>query len=99
MTIDQYKEKVRELVIEFKNNKKQLAKEFALANNPYKVGDIFTDHIGSVKVEKISVYLSLDIPSCVYEGLVVKSDGTPAKKLGKRSAFQVNEKKLAAKSV
>lgn len=79
------KEAERQKVIEIKR--------YCDANNPYKVGDVFTDHIGSVKIEKIKHYISYSNPCCVYFGLELKKDGNPRNDLRKRDAYQCNEKK------
>ena len=53
MTKELLDAKLSQLEKEYDLNKKVLMRRFCDANNPYKVGDIFTDHIGSIKIEKI----------------------------------------------
>lgn len=65
---------------------------FCKENNPYKIGDVFTDHIGSVKIDKIGYFISERDPCCIYYGLELKKDGTPRKDLSRRGAYQSNEK-------
>lgn len=91
MYIEDYKSRLRQLAIDYEKAKQNLAREYALANNPYKVGDIFTDHIGSIAIERIGVYLSSDAPHCVYNGLELKKDGTSTKRGNKRDAHQSND--------
>ncbi len=95
MTPDEYKKELESLEFEFTRKKKMLAKVYALANNQYKVGDIFTDHLGSIKIESIGIHMGMldSLPSCYYYGLELKKDGTPTKKENKRQAYQTNERK------
>ena len=84
--------RINQLQQAFDLNKKQLRQQYCDANNHYKVGDKFTDHIGTIVVEKIR-YSYGDNPSCVYFGVGLKKDGTPRKhNNNKRNAWQINEK-------
>lgn len=53
MTLPELKEKIKLVESEAKAKKDELVKQFCIANNPYKVGDIFEDHIGKIRIEKI----------------------------------------------
>lgn len=75
--------------LEYNLEKKKAINKYCDANNPYKVGDIFTDHIGSIKIEKIMYDYSLSL-CCVYFGSELKKDGTPRKDGNKRNAWQTN---------
>jgi hypothetical protein len=92
MTLQEYKKKLEEIKKAYEFSKINLIKEYAFTNNPYKEGDVFTDHIGSIRVEQIQVTVHNETPSCIYTGLVLKADGKPTKKMEKRSAYQINEK-------
>lgn len=92
MKLSEYNKRVIEIEDEAINKKKLLAIEYAIANNPVKVGDIFTDNIGSIKVEKTSVAIIHKVPSCIYTGIELKKDGTPIKSGKRREAYQVNAK-------
>lgn len=94
MDFNQYKKRLEELETKFKIDKKNLLMEFVNHNNPHKIGDIVTDHIGSVQIKKIKYsYGSFgQSPCAVYEGLELKKDLTPAKKLTTRYVFQSNLK-------
>jgi len=70
--------------------KKQVMQEYCNANNPYKVGDKFTDHVGTIIVESIR-YSYGSNPCCVYFGIELKKDGTPRKDNNKRQAWQSND--------
>lgn len=91
--------KLSQLEQEYSLNKKKLIREFCDANNPYKVGDIFTDHIGSIRIEKIKYSFSLyrEKPCCVYYGVELKKDLTPKKIQTNREAWQSNDIKNESK--
>lgn len=90
MMPEEYKYRMEVLAAEFEAKKRALVKECALSNNQYNVGDIVTDHIGSVKVEKIMTTTSNDKPTCVYYGIELKKDMTPKKNDPRRQAWQNN---------
>lgn len=92
MNIEEYNTKLKEIGVEYQNKKRELAILFAKSNNPYKAGDVVTDHIGSVLVETIGVDggFNSSRPCCTYTGLVLKKDGTPTKKGEKRTVYQSN---------
>jgi hypothetical protein len=94
MTQEEYNSKLNELEVEFRNKKRLLIKECALSNNPYKVGDIVKDSIGSLKIEKITVELSYlsSLPECVYWGVELKVDLNPMKRQTGRCVYQNNIK-------
>ena len=94
MTQQEYKLELDRIDREYNSRKNNLYTEYALSNNPYKVGDIISDHIGSVKVESVSVYLDIDrLPMCVYTGTTLRKDLTPSKKNEKRKVYQGNIEK------
>lgn len=93
MTYNEYKLKLSELQTEFENKKKELAKEYAFANNSIKVGDIIKDSVGSIKVEKIRYttgLISSNTPECVYDGIELTKQGTPSKRQQHTRIFQSN---------
>ena len=91
MTIQEYKEKQKELKAEYVKKGQDLDIEFAKANNPHKVGDIVTDHIGSIEVERISYGYSFDsMPCVIYIGTELKKDGTKKKNDSVRSVYSTN---------
>ena len=91
MNKDTLTQKLIELEQEFELKKKQLLFQYCNANNPYNVGDKFTDHISTIIIEKIK-YSFGDNPCCVYFGAELKKDGTPRKDNNKRQAWQINDK-------
>lgn len=83
MTITQYNEKLKTITEEFNKAKLIILKDFALSNNPHKIDDKITDHIGSIIIEKIQVTNTFyeNRPSeCVYIGPELKKDGSVKKK-------------------
>lgn len=85
MTEEEYKQKLVELEIEYKNKKDALGLEFAMANNPYKVGDILQDHYQIIRVEKIEwilMYGTSSTPECIYYGTQLTAKLKPKKSQG-----------------
>ena len=94
MDIAEYKDKVKTLEDKLEWDKTELMKQFVRENNPYKVGDIVTDHIGSVKIEKLGYSWGFNSNPCAtYFGIEINKDGTPNKKGKTRTAFQSNLEK------
>ncbi len=93
MKYEELQQRIKEINKEVELKVNNEIKAYCNANNPYKVGDIFTDHIGSIKIEKIGYVLNLGRykPYCIYSGLELKKDGTPKKGDKKRVAHQINE--------
>jgi hypothetical protein len=97
MTFEEYENK-SELIIQKANAEElKLMQEYCLSNNPYNIGDIFTDHWGSIKIVSISCKYTLDKPCCVYTGIILKKDCTPAKNNKKREAYQCHDAKINIK--
>ena len=93
MTKEFFNERMKEIKAKFELEKDHLYINFANANNPYKVGDIVTDHTGSIKIEKIKTYFDgYTEPCCVYTGVEYTKKGEPNKKGNKRSVYQRNIK-------
>lgn len=90
MTKQDLKEALATTYYQYELNKKNLYKKYALANNPYKTGDIITDHIGSVKIETIGVYVTNGEAECTYSGIQLNKDGNPAKQQKHTQIYQSN---------
>lgn len=83
MTTEEYRQKLEELEIEYKNKKDALGREFAMSNNPYKVGNILQDHYQIIQVEKIKwiwMYGTSSTPECVYYGTQLTAKLEPKKR-------------------
>lgn len=90
----EYKNALDAIQKKFENKRYAIMREYALTNNPYKIGDVFQDHTGKIKIEKIKVYYQYfpNLPLCYYEGIIINKDGSFSKKKeNKRSAFLSNE--------
>jgi hypothetical protein len=97
MELQDLEMKIRELEQEFEQKKRNTIKEYCDVNNPYKIGDKFTDHIGTILIESIHYKHDIGIfgpPCCVYIGAELKKDGTPKKNGNKRKAWQSNDVNL-----
>ena len=90
MTKETLDKQLAQLLADYEQQKKELIKAYCIANNPYKVGDVFTDRIGSIKIEKINYSIRM---CCVYFGPELKKNGTPKLSGAKRFAYQSNEVK------
>ena len=65
-----------------------LLKRYCDENGSYKVGDVFKDHKGKIRIEEIHYYLLEEMRAChVYKGVKLNKDGTVAKGGKKRFAF------------
>ena len=93
MEYSEYKDKLSDLKAKHHNEKVALAREYAYSNNPYKVGDTVTDHIGSIRVDRIRVDIT-DNPCCIYYGIELTKKGVPYKSGSTRGVYQMNIKKL-----
>lgn len=82
MTIEEYRQKLKEFEIEYKNKKDVLCKEFAMSNNFYKVGDILQDIYQIIRVEKIkwTFVFPSNTPECVYYGTQLSAKLEPKKR-------------------
>lgn len=90
MNKQELKHKLNELQQEYGLKQKEVMKQFCDANNPYIVGDKFTDHIGTIVIEKISYsYTVTGTPSCIYFGTELKNND-------KRNAWQSNDVSVSA---
>lgn len=92
MTLEQLNEQINAIREEAETKIKSVQKDYALANNPYKINDFFTDHVGTIKIEKIELgFSAIRIPCCVYYGTIINKNGRPNKKGDRRYAYQSNE--------
>lgn len=69
----------------------ELRSEYALSNNPYKVGDIIEDSTDRIKIKWIEIVSNTDfenIPQCVYYGTFLDKNNEPEKTQKKRGLEQ-----------
>jgi hypothetical protein len=95
MTKDEYAKEKERLANAHYNSVRELNKEYAFSNSRYKIGDIFRDHMGRIRIEEIRVGFSFTsgTPSCLFWGVETKVNGDPYKSGSKREAWQSNEVK------
>jgi hypothetical protein len=94
MTEEQFVEKMLEIDKKAKDAKNKLHEEYAMANSPYKIGDIIFDHMWCIKIETINFacqYMEI-YPECVYNGWRYTKKGIPAKVKARCSVWQSNVK-------
>jgi hypothetical protein len=92
MTYEQLKDRIKAINKEVELKVDNEIRAYCDANNPYKAGDVFTDHIGSIKVKEIGyALLTGNKPYCIYSGIELKKDGTPKSGDKKRVAYQIND--------
>lgn len=94
MTKEELDQKLRSIELEAVNAKNKAVHDYCMAHNTVKVGDIFTDHIGSIRVERITIAASFSLGQfcCVYHGPELTKSLKPKKKTKHRGAYQCNAK-------
>lgn len=90
MTFDEYNKKLEVLNADHQENKRVLARMYAIDNNVVKLDDIVVDHFQSIRVESIKQAVYEKPPCCVYFGPVLKKDGWPRKDGAVGTMFQCN---------
>jgi hypothetical protein len=89
MTNVEYLLKVDTIRREASREVQRLGREYALANNPIRVGDVVQDHKGLIVVAEIGVFYA-DVPYCLYTGERVTQKGAPFIRGGERTVHQCN---------
>ena len=71
---------------------KKLNREYAYSNTNVKVGDIISDHNGTIKVDDIGWAFSYmeTLPGCLYSGIRLKKDLTPYKSKERETIYHGN---------
>jgi len=91
MTKEEYDLAKKELEKQFEEKKKQLAINYATSNNPYKQGDVITDHFHTIRIDRWkTTYGSFGYPSLVYYGTVLNKDGKESKNQKENYVYQEN---------
>ena len=89
MTKQELEDEIKVLTATYENAVRRLKKDYIISNNPYKIGDIISDNISTIKIEKISLHFN---GLCMaYEGVIVLKNGAIGKKIG--IIYQSNIKK------
>ncbi len=79
MTKKELSEKMMELQREYNEKQSVLREQYAIENNPVKVGDVVTDHYHTIRVEKMCIYGYL-VPFMKYHGTELTKQGEPKKR-------------------
>lgn len=91
MTKDEFNLALNEASEAYKKRKREIYREYAFSNNPYKVGDKITDHAATIEIKGFKVYVGYDgIPECVYNGIQFNKDGKVNKKQDHNTIHQSN---------
>jgi len=92
MEYEELKSRIENLKDIFDTRVRSLEYDFAMANNPHSVGDIIKDHIGIIKIERIThgKVFSSDILCAIYYGSELRNDLQPKKNGAKRIVWQTN---------
>lgn len=95
MTEEELTQRLKNIEEDYKKARQTAMHEFAHGNNTCKVGDVFTDHEGSIKVKKLSLYFPFGkkFPKIKFEGVILNKNKTPNKLGRERVAYQENEAK------
>ena len=99
MTKQEFDNRLNFIGNRYDKEKEQLYIDYAIANNPCKVGDIIEDHIGKGKIIKQRVTRNYNDrrSSMFYECIELKKDGMPKKKETLRTFYQCNLKSINGK--
>jgi hypothetical protein len=90
MKQDDLKIELARLQLQYEIDRKEVYRKFAYANNPYKIGDVISDHHTTIEIKKIGVYISYGESSCIYTGTQLNKDGKPNKKQDATTIYQIN---------
>lgn len=92
MTAEEYNQTIKDIEKTAEEAKKKVVIHYALSNNSVKEGDIVTDHKCTIRVDKVSVSRgrSYELPQCVYDGVILKKDGSDNVKGKRDTVYQSN---------
>lgn len=92
MTKDELKKNLKDAEDIYAIAKRKIYREYAFSNNHYKIGDIISDHIRTIRIEKINYSIRWEESECVYVGILLDKKGNPAKKQIENTIYQSNIK-------
>ena len=85
-------EKLNAIEAEYLKKKKAIQIEYAISNNPYKIGDVISDHYKTIIIKSWKFWISSSVPCLVYYGTRLTKAGTPAKNQEENAIYQMNIK-------
>ena len=86
MTQEEFIEKIKDIKKRCQDEINSLGVEYMKGNNPYKVGDVITVGVETIRIGRAQtvlrtvVQISPTLPTCCYYGVQLKKDGTPKKR-------------------
>lgn len=93
MNSTEHQKALGELKKKHRRDTRDLAEKFARANSAVRIGDIVTDHMGSIRVETTRVFGGVStLPQMVYCGVRVTKKGSDFKSGEQRNVYQANMK-------
>lgn len=92
MSPEEYLSSLKIIEDEMLVKKRQLNKLYVKSNNKYRIGDIVTDHLGSILVQELLYSFPLDskVPCALYKGQILNKDGSIKKNASQRTVWQTN---------
>ena len=99
MNKEEFNEKINEAKTKYNKEYRELCKEYALSNNPYKIGQVVSDNKNTIEIKEIKVIHSFmsGYPSCFYTGPLLEKDGKPYKNGAWETIYQTNINKREEK--
>lgn len=90
MTVEEYYDKLEYIERVYKSSLRNLKREFAMSKNRYKPGDIISDGVSQLRIEKIEIQMSYytNLPTIAYKGTELNKSGTVKKKQYGRVMFE-----------
>ena len=80
MTELDYKKELNEIEENYKAAKSVLYKKYAKSQIIYNIGDVVTNGLTTIKIEKYGTYIGLGKPEIIYTGVELRKDMSPKKR-------------------
>ena len=93
MTPQEFYEKRNAIKREARERDDELCKAYAYAHNPVKVGDVISDHLTTIRVERMGVYIGFGSVEMRYLGPELTKAGVPRKDGREACIYQSNIKR------
>ena len=95
MTEEEYYKKIKALKDDFDREMSIVRNDYAMSNNTVQIGDIISDYVNIIRVNKIRTYNSDNStpPKCIYSGDKITKKGTVSKTQPTAIIYQGNLKK------
>jgi len=95
MDLPEYKSRMEALHTRHASEIRELNAEYALANNPVKVGQVIRSAVCMIRVERIRVYARhYGPPCCAYTGPQLTKSGRPYKSGAVETIYQDNIREI-----